>query len=88
MHSVNEYWVIEGNEKVYGMAGAEKSYTEVIYNCLERVVSQGETETAPPQREPRRYQVLASRSAAHDMKAGAASDLTARLARPSRYAAW
>jgi acetylornithine deacetylase/succinyl-diaminopimelate desuccinylase-like protein len=31
-HAANEYWVIEGAEKVYGMAGAEKSVATVLYN--------------------------------------------------------
>lgn len=31
-HSVNEYFVIEGAGKVYGMAGAEKGYAAMIYN--------------------------------------------------------
>ncbi|HEV2273574.1 MAG TPA: M20/M25/M40 family metallo-hydrolase [Acidobacteriaceae bacterium] len=31
-HAANEYYVIEGAGKVYGMAGAEKSIAEIIYN--------------------------------------------------------
>jgi len=31
-HAANEYFVIEGAGKVYGMAGAEKSTATVIYN--------------------------------------------------------
>jgi acetylornithine deacetylase/succinyl-diaminopimelate desuccinylase-like protein len=31
-HAANEFWVIEGAEKVYGMAGAEKSVATVLYN--------------------------------------------------------
>ena len=31
-HAANEYFVIEGAGKVYGMAGAEKSIATVLYN--------------------------------------------------------
>jgi acetylornithine deacetylase/succinyl-diaminopimelate desuccinylase-like protein len=31
-HAANEFWVIEGADKVYGMAGAEKSVATVLYN--------------------------------------------------------
>jgi acetylornithine deacetylase/succinyl-diaminopimelate desuccinylase-like protein len=31
-HAANEYYVIEGAGKIYGMAGAEKAFTTVIYN--------------------------------------------------------
>lgn len=31
-HAANEFWVIEGAEKVYGMAGAEKSVATVLYD--------------------------------------------------------
>jgi len=31
-HAANEFWVIEGAEKIYGMAGAEKSVATVLYN--------------------------------------------------------
>jgi acetylornithine deacetylase/succinyl-diaminopimelate desuccinylase-like protein len=31
-HAANEYYVIEGAGKVYGMAGAEKSIASIIYN--------------------------------------------------------
>jgi hypothetical protein len=31
-HAANEYYVIEGAGKVYGMAGAEKSIATIIYN--------------------------------------------------------
>lgn len=31
-HAANEYWVIEGAGKVYGMAGAEKSHAAIFYN--------------------------------------------------------
>jgi hypothetical protein len=31
-HAANEFWVIEGAGKVYGMAGAEKSVATVLYN--------------------------------------------------------
>jgi hypothetical protein len=31
-HAANEFWVIEGAGKVYGMAGAEKSIVDEIYN--------------------------------------------------------
>ena len=31
-HAANEYWVIEGAGKVYGMAGAEKSVATFLYN--------------------------------------------------------
>jgi len=31
-HAANEYYVIEGAGKTYGMAGAEKSVATVLYN--------------------------------------------------------
>jgi acetylornithine deacetylase/succinyl-diaminopimelate desuccinylase-like protein len=31
-HAANEYYVIEGSGKVYGMAGAEKSQATIVYN--------------------------------------------------------
>jgi acetylornithine deacetylase/succinyl-diaminopimelate desuccinylase-like protein len=31
-HAANEYYVIEGAGKIYGMAGAEKAFTTVLYN--------------------------------------------------------
>jgi acetylornithine deacetylase/succinyl-diaminopimelate desuccinylase-like protein len=31
-HAANEFWVIEGAGKVYGMAGAEKSIVDELYN--------------------------------------------------------
>jgi len=31
-HAANEYYVIEGAGKVYGMAGAEKTAATIIYN--------------------------------------------------------
>jgi hypothetical protein len=31
-HAANEYYVIEGAGKIYGMAGAEKSVATVLYN--------------------------------------------------------
>jgi acetylornithine deacetylase/succinyl-diaminopimelate desuccinylase-like protein len=31
-HAANEYWVIEGSGKIYGMAGAEKSIVDELYN--------------------------------------------------------
>ena len=31
-HAANEFFVIEGAGKTYGMAGAEKSWATVIYN--------------------------------------------------------
>ena len=31
-HAANEYFVIEGAGKVYGMAGAEKSVATILYN--------------------------------------------------------
>src|SRR5205823_7991525 len=31
-HAANEYYVIEGAGKVYGMAGAEKAAATIIYN--------------------------------------------------------
>ncbi|SEG15672.1 Acetylornithine deacetylase/Succinyl-diaminopimelate desuccinylase [Bryocella elongata] len=31
-HAANEFWVIEGSGKVYGMAGAEKSIVDELYN--------------------------------------------------------
>ena len=30
-HAANEFWVIEGAEKIYGMAGAEKSVATFLY---------------------------------------------------------
>jgi acetylornithine deacetylase/succinyl-diaminopimelate desuccinylase-like protein len=30
-HAANEFWVIEGAEKIYGMAGAEKSVAAFVY---------------------------------------------------------
>jgi acetylornithine deacetylase/succinyl-diaminopimelate desuccinylase-like protein len=30
-HAANEYWVIEGAGKIYGMAGAEKSIVDILY---------------------------------------------------------
>ena len=38
-HAANEYYVIEGAGKVYGMAGAEKSVATVIYNYAHRTGS-------------------------------------------------
>ncbi len=31
-HAANEYYIIEGAGKVYGMAGAEKVAATIIYN--------------------------------------------------------
>jgi acetylornithine deacetylase/succinyl-diaminopimelate desuccinylase-like protein len=31
-HSPDEYFVIEGNDKVFGLAGCEKSFVSTIYN--------------------------------------------------------
>jgi acetylornithine deacetylase/succinyl-diaminopimelate desuccinylase-like protein len=31
-HAANEYYVIEGAGKIYGMAGAEKSFATILYN--------------------------------------------------------
>ena len=31
-HANNEYYVIEGSGKTYGMAGAEKMFATVLYN--------------------------------------------------------
>src|SRR5260370_40533804 len=31
-HAANEYYIIEGAGKVYGMAGAEKSVATIVYN--------------------------------------------------------
>ncbi len=31
-HAANEYYVIEGAGKVYGIAGAEKSIATIVYN--------------------------------------------------------
>jgi acetylornithine deacetylase/succinyl-diaminopimelate desuccinylase-like protein len=31
-HAANEYWLIEGAGKIYGMAGAEKSIVDELYN--------------------------------------------------------
>jgi acetylornithine deacetylase/succinyl-diaminopimelate desuccinylase-like protein len=40
-HAANEFWVIEGSGKVYGMAGAEKSIVDELYNFAN-------TTTTPP----------------------------------------
>ena len=40
-HAANEYWVIEGAGKIYGMAGAEKSIVDELYNFAA-------TTTTPP----------------------------------------
>ena len=40
-HAANEFWVIEGAGKVYGMAGAEKSIVDELYNYAA-------TTTVPP----------------------------------------
>ena len=40
-HAANEFWVIEGAGKVYGMAGAEKSIVDELYNFAA-------TTTVPP----------------------------------------
>ena len=47
-HAANEFWVIEGAEKVYGMAGAEKSVATVLYNYagLNGVSTEHATQTA------------------------------------------
>jgi acetylornithine deacetylase/succinyl-diaminopimelate desuccinylase-like protein len=34
-HSFDEYYVIEGNEQVYGLTGAEQGYVATIYNYVE-----------------------------------------------------
>ena len=34
-HSPNEYFVIEGNEKVHGLAGCEKSFASILYRYAE-----------------------------------------------------
>ena len=31
-HAIDEYFVIEGNDKVYGLAGAEKGFATILYN--------------------------------------------------------
>ena len=36
-HAANEHWVIEGAGKVYGMAGAEKSIVDELYNYANMV---------------------------------------------------
>jgi hypothetical protein len=40
-HAANEFYVIEGAGKVYGMAGAEKSIATIVYNFA------GKNEAAP-----------------------------------------
>jgi acetylornithine deacetylase/succinyl-diaminopimelate desuccinylase-like protein len=40
-HAANEYWLIEGADKIYGLAGAEKSIVTEIYNYAQ-------TTTTPP----------------------------------------
>jgi acetylornithine deacetylase/succinyl-diaminopimelate desuccinylase-like protein len=46
-HAANEYYVIEGAGKVYGMAGAEKSVATVLYNFAGK-----NTPPAPPAPKP------------------------------------
>jgi len=45
-HAANEFWVIEGAGKVYGMAGAEKSIVDELYNFAA-------TTTTPPKSQAR-----------------------------------
>jgi acetylornithine deacetylase/succinyl-diaminopimelate desuccinylase-like protein len=35
-HSPNEYFVIEGNDKVYGLAGCEKSFASTLFRYAEK----------------------------------------------------
>src|SRR5438093_3026050 len=42
-HAANEYFVIEGAGKVYGMAGAEKAHATIFYNFA------AQTKTKPMQ---------------------------------------
>jgi acetylornithine deacetylase/succinyl-diaminopimelate desuccinylase-like protein len=46
-HAANEYWVIEGAGKVYGMAGAEKSIVDELYNYADMPAN-----PTPPQPKP------------------------------------
>lgn len=48
-HAANEYYVIEGAGKTYGMAGAEKSIATVIYNYAHMPA------TAPAQPDPKNF---------------------------------
>jgi acetylornithine deacetylase/succinyl-diaminopimelate desuccinylase-like protein len=45
-HAANEYWVIEGAGKIYGMAGAEKSIVDELYNYAAAT-------TVPPKEQPK-----------------------------------
>jgi acetylornithine deacetylase/succinyl-diaminopimelate desuccinylase-like protein len=44
-HAANEYYVIEGAGKVYGMAGAEKSIATIVYNFAGKNVPPRKRET-------------------------------------------
>ena len=46
-HAANEYWVIEGAGKVYGMAGAEKSIVDELYNFANMPAAAAPTPVAP-----------------------------------------
>ena len=47
-HAANEYWVIEGAGKVYGMAGAEKSIVDELYNYAALSVASAAPKPATP----------------------------------------
>jgi acetylornithine deacetylase/succinyl-diaminopimelate desuccinylase-like protein len=42
-HAANEYYVIEGAGKVYGMAGAEKAVATLLYAFAEKIPTKGAT---------------------------------------------
>ena len=45
-HAANEYFVIEGAGKIYGMAGAEKSFATILYNYSKSSGAPAKTSTA------------------------------------------
>ena len=47
-HAANEYYVIEGSGKVYGMAGAEKSVATVLYAFAGKLTPAANTTAAKP----------------------------------------
>ncbi|HEY7700466.1 MAG TPA: hypothetical protein VIE88_18710, partial [Vicinamibacteria bacterium] len=44
-HAANEFWVIEGAEKIYGMAGAEKSVAAFVYAYADKLPKAKATES-------------------------------------------
>ena len=45
-HAANEYYVIEGAGKIYGMAGAEKAFATILYNYSKSSGAPAKTSTA------------------------------------------